>query len=119
MHSESKSCPALYISCSCQSHAVYINQTTIIFTDYGLNYPNQIADTGNNSEKTTNDTPPEVIGFDNSSMEGKNSSNYHHDGIQSPIKSVKDFTISGTATPNYKKVATTASSSITRSKNKT
>lgn len=84
-----------------------------------MNYPNQIADTGNNSENTTNDTPPEVNGFDNSSMEGKNSSDYLHDGIQSPIKSVKDFSINGTATPNHKKVATTASSSITTSQNKT
>ncbi|XP_034308311.2 semaphorin-5A [Magallana gigas] len=87
--------------------------------DYGLNYPNQIADTGNNSENTTNDTPPEVNGFDNSSMEEKNSSDYLHNGIQSPIKSVKDFSINGTATPNHNKVATTASSSITTSQNKT
>lgn len=81
-----------------------------------MNYPNQIADTGNNPENKTNDTPPEVNGFDNSSMERKNSPDYHHDGIQSPIKSVNDFTINGTATPNHNKVATTASSSITTSK---
>lgn len=48
-----------------------------------------------------------------------NSSDYLHDGIQSPIKSVKDFSINGTATPNHNKVGTTASSSITTSKNKT
>uniref|UniRef100_A0A8W8LNS2 Hemicentin-1 n=1 Tax=Magallana gigas TaxID=29159 RepID=A0A8W8LNS2_MAGGI len=85
--------------------------------DYGLTFPNQITDTGNNSENTTNDTPPEVNGFDNSSVEGKNSSENHE--IQSTTKPVNDFIINGTETPNHNKVATTASSSITTSQNKT
>uniref|UniRef100_A0A8W8LNQ8 Uncharacterized protein n=1 Tax=Magallana gigas TaxID=29159 RepID=A0A8W8LNQ8_MAGGI len=85
--------------------------------DYGLTFANPTADTKNNSENTTNDTPPEVNGFDYSSVEGKNSVENHE--IQSTTKPANDFAINGTATSNHNKIANTPSTSITTSQNKT
>lgn len=79
-----------------------------------MTFANPTADIENNSENTTNDTPPEVNWFDYLSVEGKNSSESHE--IQLTTRPVNDFTINGTATPNHNKIDTTPISSIKASK---